>query len=38
LFPVSAWFDAMRYAADVQRIIALRMMRIAAAPSVPGST
>ena len=25
-----AWFDAMRFGADVQRVIALRMMRLAA--------
>jgi hypothetical protein len=31
MFPLSAWFDAMRYGADVQRVIRLRMMRIAAA-------
>ena len=30
MFPLSAWFDAMRFGADVQRVVALRMMRMAA--------
>ena len=28
--PLSAWFDALRLSADVQRVIALRTMRLAA--------
>lgn len=30
MFPLSAWFDAMRFGADVQRVMTLRMMRIVA--------
>jgi len=30
MFPLSAWFDAMRFGADIQRVVALRMMRMAA--------
>jgi len=30
MFPLSAWFDAMRFSADVQSVIGLRLMRIAA--------
>ncbi len=28
--PFAAWLDAVRFAADVQRVVALRMMRLAA--------
>ncbi len=30
MFPLNVWFDAIRFGADVQRVIAMRMLKLAA--------